>query len=471
MTPRAVVTRLEPERGEPRVWTVSEAVRAINAALDEGLRQIIVQGEVVDMKIAPSGHVYFTIKDAEASLRVILWKSRVRREHEGLRNGLAVQVEGGLEVYGKSGGLSLVAARVTALGYGALQAQFDALKRSLQAEGLFDEGRKKPLPRYPTRVGIVTSPTGAAIEDMLRILRQRAPYVAVTLVPTPVQGFDAAPRIADAIRLLNEWGHDDAGLGVEVIIVGRGGGSVEDLWAFNEEAVVRAIAASRIPIISAVGHEVDVTLADFAADERAATPTHAAQRVAPSRDDVAATLDDLAKHARNRLEQELKESRTRLLGYANHHAIREPLRLVRDYSVLLDQRSEALRRGLGDWVVTRSRTLDGFTGRLRGHTPKRTLDRASDRVQTLLRRASRAALDGVARARAEVGGREALLRAYDFHGVLRRGYALVWTAGGERLVQRAEGLRPEATIEVQFEDARAEARVTRAPLPARKETT
>jgi exodeoxyribonuclease VII large subunit len=467
MTPRALVTRLEPERGEPRVWTVSEAVRAINAALDESLPQILVQGEIVELKVAPSGHVYFTIKDAEASLRVILWKSRVRRDHEGLRNGLAVQVEGNLEVYGKSGGLSLVATRVMALGYGALQAQFDALRRKLHAEGLFDEGRKRPLPRYPTRLGIVTSPTGAAIEDMLRILRQRAPYVAVTLVATPVQGEGAAARIADAIRLLNEW---DEGA-VEVLIVGRGGGSVEDLWAFNEEAVVRAIAGSRIPVISAVGHEVDVTLADFAADERAATPTHAAQRVAPSREEMATTLDDLAKHARNRLERELKESRTRLLGYANHHAIREPLRLVRDYSVLLDQRSEALRRGLGDWVVNRSRALDGFAGRLHGHTPKRTLDRAGDRVQTLLRRASRAALDQVARARVDVDGRASLLRAYDFHGVLRRGYALVWTAGGDRLVQRAEGLRPDTTIEVQFDDARAEARVTRAPLPARKETT
>jgi exodeoxyribonuclease VII large subunit len=277
MTPRAVVTRLEPERGEPRVWTVGEVVRAINASLAESLPHVIVQGEITELKPATSGHVYFTIKDAEASLRVALWKGRVRPEHQMLRNGLAVQVEGSVDVFAKSGQLSLIAARVMALGYGALQAQFDALKRKLQTEGLFDEDRKKSLPRYPTRVGIVTSPTGAALEDMLRILRQRAPYVEVTLVPTLVQGEGAATKIADAIALLNEWG------GVEVMIVGRGGGSVEDLWAFNEEAVVRAIAASRIPVISAVGHEVDVTLADFAADERAATPTPAALRGPPRR--------------------------------------------------------------------------------------------------------------------------------------------------------------------------------------------
>ncbi|MEK7347721.1 MAG: exodeoxyribonuclease VII large subunit [Candidatus Eisenbacteria bacterium] len=464
MSRRAVVTSLEREPGEPRVWTVSEAVRAINAALEDSIPNLVVQGEISEWKPAPSGHLYFTIKDADASLRVILWKGRVRREHESLRNGLAVQVEGHFDVYAKSGGLSLVADRVTALGYGALQAQFDALKRKLQAEGLFDEGRKRPLPRYPTRVGMVTSPTGAAVEDMLRILRQRAPYVAVTIVPTPVQGEGAAAKIADAIALLNEWG------GVDVMIVGRGGGSAEDLWAFNEEAVVRAIAGSRIPVVSAVGHEVDVTLADFAADRRAATPTHAAQQVAPSREEATATLDDLAKHARHRLERECREARTRLRGFATHHAIREPLRRVRDNYLLLDQRTEALQRGLGDWVIRRSRSVEGLAGRLRAHTPKRALDRAGDRVQTLLHRAGRAALDRVARGRADVRGREALLRSYDYHGVLRRGYALVWAADGRSLVQRAEKLKPDATIEVQFEDARAEARVTRVPLPAREET-
>lgn len=463
MTPRAVVTPLIREPSEPRVWTVSEAVRALNAALEDSIPHLVVQGEISEWKPAPSGHLYFTIKDAEATLRVILWKGRVRREHESLRNGITVQVEGHFDVYAKSGSLSLVAERVTPLGYGALQAQFDALKRKLQTEGVFDEARKRPLPRYPTRVGIVTSPTGAVVEDMLRILRQRAPYVAVTLVPTLVQGEGAAAKIADAIALLNEWG------GVDVMIVGRGGGSAEDLWAFNEEAVVRAIAGSRIPVISAVGHEVDVTLADFAADQRAATPTHAAQQVAPSLEEAAATLDDLAKHARHRLEREVREARTRLRGIATHHAIREPLRRVRDFYLLLDQRAESLQRGLGDWVVRRSRSVDGLAGRLHAHTPKRTLDRANDRVQTLLHRAGRVALEQIARGRADVRAREALLRSYDYHGVLRRGYALVWAAGGANLIQRAEGLRPDTTIEVQFDDARAEARVTRTPLPAREE--
>ncbi len=465
MSRRASISRLAPGTGEPRVYTVGEAVRAINGALEDGVPWIVVQGEISSWKPAASGHIYFTIKDADAALRVALFKFRVRAEHASLRDGVAVQVEGSVDVYAPTGLLSIKAERVTGLGYGALQAQFDALKRKLQAEGLFDEDRKRPLPRFPMRVGIVTSPTGAAIEDMLRILRERAPYLHVVHVPTLVQGETAAARIAAAIELLNAR---DA---VDVMIVGRGGGSVEDLWAFNEEAVVRAIAASRIPVVSAVGHEVDVTLSDFAADHRSATPTHAAQEVAPSRDEIAAALNDLAKHARQRLLRDLRDAQTQVRGLRDHHALREPMRRVRDGYVTLDRAAESLTRGLGDGVVRRARRLEGLAGRLRAHTPGRTLERMRDRVAALGRRAGRGALDRVARHRDRVAANASLLRSYDYRGVLRRGYALVWSEGGAQLVPRAAGLRPDTLLEVQFEDARAEARVTRAPLPARKETT
>jgi exodeoxyribonuclease VII large subunit len=465
MSPRATVARLVPGHGEPRVYSVSEAVRAINGALEEAIPSIVVQGEISGWKPAASGHIYFTVKDADATLRVALFKFRVRPEHAVLRDGLAVQIEGSIDVYGPSGTLSLKAERVTALGYGALQAQFDALKRKLQAEGLFDEARKRPLPRYPMRIGIVTSATGAAIEDMLRILRQRAPYLSVVHVPTLVQGEAAAAQIAAGIALLNAR---DA---VDVMIVGRGGGSVEDLWAFNEEAVVRAIASSRIPVLSAVGHEVDVTLADFAADHRSATPTHAAQEVAPSRDEILATLENLATHARHRLLRELREAQTKVRGLRQHHALREPLRRVRDGYVTLDRATEALRRGLRDGVIRRARVVEGLAGRVRAHAPRRTLDRLRDRVAALGQRAARGAGDRVTRERERVAATASLLRSYDYRGVLRRGYALVWNEGGEHLLPRAAGIRPESVIEVQFDDARAEARVTRAPLPARKETT
>ncbi|HEY7729046.1 MAG TPA: exodeoxyribonuclease VII large subunit, partial [Candidatus Eisenbacteria bacterium] len=403
MSRRARAVPLETAAGEPRVWTVKELVDVINEALDSSLPAVTVQGEITGLKTVPAGHIYFGLKDAEAQIRVAFFRNRIRRDQAPLRDGLAVQVEGSLDFYGPRGELSLVADRVFPLGYGALQARFDALKRKLLAEGLFDESRKRALPRFPTRVGIVTSPSGAAIRDMLRLLRQRAPYVAVTLAPVAVQGEEAAEQVADAIACFNEWG------GADVLIVGRGGGSIEDLWAFNEEIVVRAIAASRVPVISAVGHEVDWTLADFAADVRAATPTHAAQQVAPSREEIEARLDDLAKHARERLRRDVAQARTRLDGLRYHRALHDPARRVRDGHRGVDEFADRLERGLRDWVVRQSHRLDAWTGGLRAHTPARSLERARERVATLQRQAERAARLAVGRGRESVAARGTLL--------------------------------------------------------------
>jgi exodeoxyribonuclease VII large subunit len=369
-------------------------------------------------------------------------------------DGVQVQVEGKLEYYATGGSLALIADRVAPVGLGALQARFDALKRALEAEGLFRQERKRPLPPYPSRIGIVTSPSGAAVRDMLRILRQRAPYVRVIVAPSAVQGAGAAFEIAAAIALLNEWGKAD------VIIAGRGGGSIEDLWAFNEEAVVRAIVGSRIPVVSAVGHETDITLADLAADVRAATPTHAAQLVAPSREDVCATLDRIAKHARDRLRRELREAQAHLAGIRNHHALREPGRMIRDGRRRVDDLSDALGRGLGGWVQTRRRRMDHLTGVLRAHSPGRSLERSRERLEALRHRVQRTALAQVERDRAALGGAGRLLASYDHRGVLRRGYALVWSPD-RRLIMRGGLLQPGADVSVEFADAQAEAKVTR----------
>jgi exodeoxyribonuclease VII large subunit len=268
---RARILRLDTGPSEPRVFTVSELAQAVKSTLEEGFGLVVVQGEISNYKRHSSGHHYFQLKDEKAQIEVALFKGPASRLGVALQSGMAVQVEGELTSYPPRSQYQIVATRVTPIGYGALQAQFEALKRRLQTEGLFAEERKRPLPRYPTRIGLVTSPTGAAVQDMLRVLRARAPYAAITLAPVKVQGEGAAEEIAAAVALLNEWGQ------VDVIIAARGGGSPQDLWAFNEEVVVRALATSRIPTVSAVGHEVDFTLADFAADVRAATPTHAAR--------------------------------------------------------------------------------------------------------------------------------------------------------------------------------------------------
>ena len=465
MTPRASITRLSPREGEPRIYTVTEIALAIKRSVTDSFPQVIVQGEISNFKAHASGHIYFDLKDAEARLRVTLFRNRVRTSHAALANGIAVQVEGSIDFYAPRGEVTLVAERVAPVGYGALQAQFDALRRKLEAEGLFREDRKRPLPRYPTRIGIVTSPSGAALQDLIRVLRQRAPYARVTVAPAAVQGEGAAEEVAAAIGLLNEWGR------VDVIIVGRGGGSLEDLWAFNEEAVVRAIAASEIPVVSGVGHEVDTTIADLAADLRAYTPTHAAQMVVRTREEISATLADLSKHARERLQRELRESATRLSGIRTHRALREPERRIQDARRAVDDASDGLTRGLGDWVLRRRRNLEGHLGVLEIHSPSRAVGRARERLDALDHRARRSAAGHVARLRELMGSSERLLESYDYRGVLRRGYALVWSGDGERLIQRGLGLHPEQAIDVQFQDARAEAKVVRVKPTAAGEGT
>jgi exodeoxyribonuclease VII large subunit len=455
VTPRPIITRID-SRDAPRVYTVSEISTAVQYALADSFSTVTVQGEISGWKPPqPGAHVYFDLKDAGAVLRVALFKSRVRVAHQSLANGVVVQVEGALELYAARGTLSLVAERVQPVGSGALQARYEALKRALEAEGLFRHDRKRPLPRYPTRIAIVTSPSGAALRDMVRILRLRAPYARLTVAPASVQGPGASLDLAASIRLVNEWGRAD------VMIVGRGGGSVEDLWAFNEEPVVRAIAESRIPVVSAVGHETDISLADLAADMRAATPTHAAQLVAPTRDEVRGALESLSNHARERLHREIRERAARLAGIRSHHAIREPLRRVHDGLRRVDEQGECLTRGLAGWVTQRRRRLEGMEGILRAHSPARSLERARERVLALGHRAERCALEHVARGRGLVTRDRRLLASYDYRGVLRRGYALVWSAAGEHLVPRGSALRPEESIEIQFADGRADAQVVR----------
>jgi len=469
MTARRAVARLAAREGEPRVWTVTEIVKSLKNTLESDYSGVLVQGEITDFKRSAVGHIYFALKDANSQLQVAYFAGSQRGNIAAIQNGIAVQAEGRISVFPARGNMQLIADRVSPIGYGALQAQFEQLKRKLQAEGLFSEDRKRPLPRYPTRIGLVTSESGAAIRDMIRILRQRAPYAEISLAATRVQGDGAAEDIADAIDMMNEWGRP------EVLIVGRGGGSLEDLWAFNEEPVVRAIVASRIPVVSAVGHEMDVTLADLAADVRAATPTHAAQQVVLDRDEIRQTLAALSKHARERLRRELERERERLRGVLTHRAFREPHRLVEEAMQRVDQTRERLGRALEDVAVAQGRRLDLLGGKIWAHTPDRTIQRARDRVLALAHRAERGAVASAARKRADVETRRRLLESFDYKGVLRRGYALVWSekTGGQdrdRLVNRARALRSGASIQVQFADGAARAQVTGVPSASEEET-
>jgi exodeoxyribonuclease VII large subunit len=448
--------------GRPgRVFTVSELTQGIKGTLEERFGTVIVQGEVAALSRPSSGHIYFSLKDAEAEIQIALFARRVTPAvRDVVRNGLAVQVEGEVTVYPKKGSYQIIATRVDPVGYGALQAKFEALKRKLQLEGLFAEDRKRPLPRYPTRIGIVTSASGAALHDIVRNIRARAPYASIILADTRVQGEGAALEIAAAIKRMNTWGR------VEVIVVGRGGGSPQDLWAFNEEAVVRAIVASRTPVVSAVGHEVDITLADLAADLRAATPTQAGEAVVKEMAEIRRTLRDMTRDARERILRELKQARSQLRGLENHHALKRPGQRIHIGLQALDHTQERLERALGGWVITRRRRTEVLTERLRSHAPSRSFARARDRIETARGRALRSLVSRLTGHRERVSSQERLLSSFDHHRVLERGYALVWNEDGSRLLKRGAGLAENDPIVVQFLDARAGARVTHvAPEP------
>ncbi len=249
------------------IYTVSSLTHEIKMLLETSFPRLWVEGEISNYKAHSSGHIYFTLKDENAQIRCAMWRFKAGELLFRLEDGLKVIVEADIQVYEKSGNYQLIVQQLQPAGIGALQLAFEQLKQRLRAEGLFDEAHKKPLPTFPERVGVITSPTGAAIRDIISVVHRRFPAVQLILYPVRVQGEGAAEEIVHAIKDFNEFKE------VDVLIVGRGGGSLEDLWAFNEEKVARAIYASRIPVVSAVGHEVDFSISDFVADRRAATPT------------------------------------------------------------------------------------------------------------------------------------------------------------------------------------------------------
>lgn len=286
---------------------------------DPGLRSIAVRGELSNYKVYPSGHHYFTIKDGTGALKCVMFKSAAMRLRFRPENGMQVIAMGSVTVYVRDGAYQLYCTGMVMDGVGDLYAAFEQLKAKLAAQGLFDPAHKKPLPRFPGTIGIVTSSAGAAVHDMLRILRKRYPLTQVKLLPVRVQGAEAPAEIAGAIYYANQ--HQLA----DLLIVGRGGGSIEDLWAFNDEMVARAIFDSKIPVISAVGHEPDVTISDFVADLRAATPSNAAELAVPDQDALRQTLDDMQNAMAVAMQTKIKRAGERLDNLANRPVLKSPL--------------------------------------------------------------------------------------------------------------------------------------------------
>jgi exodeoxyribonuclease VII large subunit len=373
-----MATSLLPERPADRIWSVSELTSQIKDLLEGQFQSVWVGGEISNFSRPQSGHCYFTLKDDRAQIRAVLWRTAAIRLRFELEDGIEVVCQGDLDVYAPRGSYQLVVRQIEPKGIGALELALRKLKERLSAEGLFDVARKRPLPKFPRRVAFVTSPTGAAIRDFLEVLRRRWKGVDVLIVPTRVQGDGASREIAAAIALVNRLSEP-----VDCLVVGRGGGSLEDLWAFNEEPVVRAIHASRIPVVSAVGHEIDVTLADLVADVRALTPSEAAELVVPAADEISAVL----RHQQQRLLVALRRraiaSRTRLEWLTARRAFRKPFDVVHDLERRLDELSARGGRAMRQRVLFARRNLDAATARLESLSPLGVLGRGYSLTQRL----------------------------------------------------------------------------------------
>lgn len=354
----------------PQTLTVSELTARIKDLLEGGFPSVWVSGEVSNFSRPQSGHCYFTLKDDVAQIRAVMWRGTASRLKFDLADGLDVICRGHLDVYAPRGSYQLVVDELEPKGVGALELALRKLREKLSAEGLFDPARKRQLPAFPKRLAFVTSPTGAAVRDFLEVLRRRWRGVEVLIIPARVQGEGSVAEIVAGIRAANRLQPAP-----DVLVVGRGGGSLEDLWSFNEEAVVRAIAGSRIPTVSAVGHEIDVTLSDLAADVRALTPSEAAERVVPAADELASRL----RHHRERLRvaslRRLAVARTRLEGISSQRPFRRPFDIVHDRSRQLDELAARGAAGLRGLLHDRQRRFANLAGKLHSLSPLAVLER------------------------------------------------------------------------------------------------
>jgi exodeoxyribonuclease VII large subunit len=430
----------------PLLLSVSDVTRLIRDSLEAQFRDIWIEGSVCNLRAPSSGHLYLTIKDDQSQLRAVCFRSAVARLRFVIEEGMAIIARGRISVYEPRGEYQLVIDEVEPKGIGAFQLAFEQLRARLASEGLFDEARKRPLPFFPATVGVVTSRTGAALHDILAVIHRRCPLVHVLIAPVPVQGEGAAERIAGAISSLAAVPH------VEVLIVGRGGGAAEDLWAFNDEVVVRAIVQSRVPVVSAVGHEIDVTLSDFAADYRAPTPSAAAEAVVPVLEELAErfeqqrarlqrTIQTFILLQRHRLDQSVRtlhEMRFRLHAQAQR----------------LDELADSLRRTVKARLQRLDRTRAERHHALLAHGPQRRIQTAFVLLPQLVKRLEQEARRGLLSRRQKLAAQLTALDALSPLAILTRGYSVLYSVASGRVVRKASELKVGEMIHARLSEGR-----------------
>lgn len=424
----------DEEQPSNQPYSVAELTFSIRDMLEQNFGTVEVVGEISNFRRPASGHCYFTLKDAEAQIRAVMFRGDAGKLNFNPADGQEVRVTASLTVYAPRGDYQLRITSMSPRGKGTLQEQFEALKSKLQKEGLFDSTHKQDLPLFPRRVGVVTSSTGAALRDFLNVLDRRCPRMEVHVFGVRVQGDEAAPEIARAVEYFNSI--SDTEEAVDVIVLTRGGGSLEDLWAFNEEVVAKAVYASEVPTISGVGHEVDFTIADFVADMRAPTPSAAAEMLSQTDEEWAERLEGLRYLLNDRTQRQLQERRWKLEQLAGSYVFKEPVRIVEQWQQRLDELRLSLQRGL-----------------------ERNASRQKERLEALLLRWSAVHPSGrIEQLRQKLAARQDALRLLSPQQTLDRGYSIAFDKEG-KVVRTVKGAKASGDLKVQLSDGSVDTQV------------
>ena len=454
---------LFPTEQTRRVLSVSELTTQVKRLLEKQIGSVWVSGEITNFRLqGSSGHIYFTLKDAGAQLACVLFRQEKVPHRDLMQDGQKVLLQGEVTVYEARGQYQMLVRAVELQGVGALQLKFEQLKQKLAAEGLFAAERKRPLPRYPQRIGLVTSPTGAAIRDVLHVIQRRNPGLEIILAPSRVQGDGAAREIAAAIQLLNELNQSairNPRSALDLILVTRGGGSLEDLWAFNEEAVARAIFESELPVVSAVGHEIDFTIADFVADVRAATPSVAAELITEgvyaSREFVADAAATMSFRARQGLERAREDFEVATQRLARVH----PQRWLAEQAQRLDDLHDSLLRCARQGAREQRVTWQNLVARLKLVRPRRTLKQYHEHLQLNARRLRELGKVQLREAKNQFSALESRLRLLGPEQVLARGYSITMDAASGEILRDAKKIKPGQRLRTRLKTGEVESRV------------
>jgi exodeoxyribonuclease VII large subunit len=439
----------QPQR---RIWTVRDLMSAVRTRMEREYTDVWVEGEVSNFRPAESGHLYFTLKEEGSQMRVVMFRSQARLLRFKPADGMAIIARGRLTVYESRGELQLSAEFLEPKGAGALQVAFEQLKAKLAAEGLFDAARKKPIPAFPRRVGVVTSPRGAAIQDILNILRRRHRGVNVLIYPAQVQGASAASEVSAGVKYFNRAKN------VDVIVVARGGGSLEDLAAFNDEGLARTVAASELPVISAVGHETDVTICDFVADLRAPTPSAAAELVIESRHRLEERVDTLSTRMQRATRYQLLMSRQRLTQLAQHGALARIQQAIGRRAQRIDELVFRMAAAHRQRLQAFRRRLEVAGARVRSHDLRRGLGVMQRDLHAQEHALATALRSNLQRLRAGLDQAQGRLHALSPLNILERGYSLVFDSAGN-LVKEAKQVKPGDKIRTRVHLGQIQSRV------------